>query len=1250
MRPLNRSLPRRRLLASTLCAAVVAATAASASAATALGRAPALPRPAAAPVQNGSSRPASCPALASDPDTGDGEAQSALGTFPWPKAPAGVDPTDFSAYAHTPATEPPVRPANWANGGGDWKLTSARTSDPTVDMNPQELCGVMGNSVDRAWQVTTGHPSTVIAITDSGIEWCDTSIVDKIYLNRAALPLPENAAGLTKPQLAQRGVTFPDSDPYDLNGDGVFNVQDYAADPRIARPYFCGSFISPADLIRAFGTAGSPYYYGHQGPPGFTEAIAGWNFLDNSNNPYDDVHYDHGSGEAEDSTGAANSLGNEVGTCPNCMVLPIRVGDSFIAQSDAFAQGVLFAVDSGATVIQEALGTLDITTTTRQAVQYAVQHGVPIVGSAADEEAEHHNLPAVLPHIIVVNSVTQTPSAGGVPLMAPQSYLHLNGCTNYGANIAVSVESSSCSSEATGKAGGIVGLAESAAADAVAAGTIEDYPGLKTVSGAPVPLSVNEIQQLVTMTADDIDFRTAAPPYGPPDNYAEVAPYPTVKYPTQPGYDMYTGYGRIDASTIVHAIQAGRIPPEAEIDSPDWFGIYSPSSTLTVTGLVAAVRASSYTWQLEAARGAQPGPRCWQVLATGSGTQPRRGVLTRIPMARIASLFPVKSLLGFTGGPVGPAGQPQMDRFSFTLRLVVTDNRGLVGMDRRTGYIHSDPQLLSGFPMKFGASIDAPPTLAPIGPGGENVLLVATTDGVIRALQPDGRELPGWPVYTAPDPVHLGEPAYTSGAVTAVPRGAPVGGVAVGDLASAAGRRYDVVADDYTGHVYAWDSHGRLLPGFPVTVNPAYSGPAVRDPQNRVLAGFVGAPALADLTGSGQLDVVAAAMDRHVYAWSPSGKPVPGWPVLVVDPAKVASVAPGTDKVTLKPGAAADQGTKLLDTPAIGDLTGSGHPDVVVGSNEEYHEPVNVSAADADSYALGNAPLLSPGNGRVYAIAPTGERTAAGPFLAGWPVPVADFDLGLLPDVADGTGASPVLAQLSAGGPLDVGIATSVGPEYLLKPDGTSALGSGPDGKPLVATLTVGGAGNSPEFPSIPAVGMGIFAPLGDGTQGVSLIGPAASTGKALDAALPDDQLLHDNQLDAWNTATGTLQPAFPQAMNDLQFIASPIAADVGGGTMGTYIVEGSAGYDIRAVNALGQEAPDFPKFTGGWMVNSPSFGPWGHLADQVLAAGTREGYLFVWTTPTTSCASSGPWPREHHDLYNTSNLQAAGLPVSRCG
>jgi hypothetical protein len=124
---------------------------------------------------------------------------------------------------------------------------------------------------------------------------------------------------------------------------------------------------------------------------------------------------------------------------------------------------------------------------------------------------------------------------------------------------------------------------------------------------------------------------------------------------------------------------------------------------------------------------------------------------------------------------------------------------------------------------------------------------------------------------------------------------------------------------------------------------------------------------------------------------------------------------------------------------------------------------------------------------------------------------------------------------------------------------------------------------------------------------------------------------------------------AFPQEMNDLEFVDQPIVADVGGDNGGPYVIEASATSDVRAFNAMGQDAPGFPKFTGGWTVNSPVFGPFGDLPDQVLVDGTRDGGLFIWTTPTTQCASSGPWPREHHDLSNTNNLETTDAAASSC-
>lgn len=1281
-------------------------------------------------------RPASCatPTKSYDPNTATpGQTGTLTGTLPWPPiskallARAGGNPAKAATLDSTPVQSPPLRPANWSNQGNNWKLTSARSANPQLYTNPQELCGVRGISVDTAWQVSTGSPKTLIAITDSGIEWCDPAIVDKLYVNPAALPYPQNANGLTEAQLEADGQRFADPNPYDLLQTGVVNVQQYASDPRVAavaKAYgglFCAthdrygySGISPMDLIRTFGTptmpaaAGAtvrnPYYYGHQGPAGFTEAISGWNFVDDNNNPYDLVHYDHGTGEAQDSGGAANNVAQEVGACPDCLILPIRVGDSFIAASNTFAEGVLFAVDSGASLVQEALGTVDLTNTARQAVAYAQDHGVPVIASAADEHAQHHNLPALLSHTIVVNSVTEAPRGpNNTALYNPASYLYMNGCTNYGANIAVSVESASCSSEATGKTAGAVGLAESAAAVAVGEGRIGSYPGLRSVSNQPVPLSVNEVRQLVTMSASSIDFAKAAPPAGPPDNFAVAAPVPTTRFPTHPGFTPYFGEGRLDVSRMLHWIAQGWIPPQAEITNLAWFEIMRPSGTLTLNGVVGTPRpcpgsapgspACPWVDQVQVAAGDSPLPGAWRTVSNSSGQGVRSGVLARIPLAEVVQLFPAGTQ--FAGGPVGPGGQADANRFTFMVRVVVED-RGdipMVGMSQRAEFLHGSAGMLLGGPLRFHSSIDAAPTLAPIGPHGQNALLVASAGGTIRALTPDGKELPGWPVRTALDTgYHPGEAAYTTGGV-GPPRGSPIdvsGGLAVGDLSDAGAPCLhgadpnadclDVVATDYTGRVYAWHAAGRqagkLLAGFPVRTDPSFSGPAVADPTNRVLRGILSSPALAPLSGNGQLDIVAAAMDRHVYAWEPNGQPVPGWPVLVVDPAEVRSVNPVTDQVSFKPGSGVTQGTKLIDTPAIGNLAGSsGPPDVVVGANEEYLGTPNVSAADPLYDTLGGAGgavgAFSTANSRVYAIRPQGIVSAGHPcptapgalpsacaFLSGWPVAIADFESSLLPDVGDGITNSPALgpaagslvsgtatgsAPITGAGPLEVGVMSAAGPAYVLEANGTSAFGTGPDGKPKVASSQPTGVlSNANEGgPSIPALGAPIFAPLGPSASGTSLVAPAISLAEALNVAFPGDHPVHPSELDAWSSATGHFVAGFPQVMNDLQFFDQPIVADVAGSRAGPFVVEASASYDLRAFNALGQEAPGFPKFTGGWMVNSPSMGSFGQLGDQVLAAGTREGYLLVWTTPTPACAPSGPWPTAHHDLWNTNDLAA---------
>ena len=99
--------------------------------------------------------------------------------------------------------------------------------------------------------------------------------------------------------------------------------------------------LTPQDLLIAF-TDGDD-----DDDNGYVDDIVGWDFLDNDNDPYDDVQYGHGTGEAQGSTAEAEQRRATLGSCPNCMVIHMRVGDSFIADINRFAAAVIYATDNG---------------------------------------------------------------------------------------------------------------------------------------------------------------------------------------------------------------------------------------------------------------------------------------------------------------------------------------------------------------------------------------------------------------------------------------------------------------------------------------------------------------------------------------------------------------------------------------------------------------------------------------------------------------------------------------------------------------------------------------------------------------------------------------------------------------------------------------------------------------------------------------------------------------------------------------
>ncbi len=771
-----------------------------------------------------------------------------------PAAPEGPSRQDGSCWPGPPETDPRLCPPNDPDYARHWEFSS--TIPEGVDrtrMHPSELAlGSAGISLDAAWQHTTGRDDVVIAVLDSGILWDDRDLVRKIRLNAGELPRPEGSA------------------LHDANGDGLFDVEDYARDPRVGDRNGNG-LLDPGDLILAFSDCRD------DDGNGYPDDIAGYDFFSGShcgfdagdNDPADETRFGHGTGIASTAAAETGNGIEDVGACPRCRVLPVRVGDTFVVDANRFARGVVFAVRSGATVVASALGAYNNTPAARFAVDLAYASGVPVIASAADEFSYHHNYPSLYEHAIYVNAIRFDHPDD--PAKA-STFWGLNPCTNFGARVSVTVPAVSCSSGATSRLAGVVGLLESAARDA----------GLGD-------LDAEEVFQVLRATADDLD--NTEPDWG------------EMRYRAVAGFDQYYGYGRVNALRAVVAVEEGKIPPEVDLETPGWFDVISPRNTprVPVLGSIRLPRALSAVWKLDYALGVEPRDEDYHLIAQGTAAGTKTGPLW---------------LLDFTRLPT-PAGPPprtreERDRYSVTLRLRATDDQGRTGETRRSFFVFHDPTWKRHFPVYLGASGEASPVLFDLDGDGRDEIVLPTADGYLRILE---WEESG--IRTLRAPLDETPPMDPSGGTprsqeAPLRRGPAIREAAVGDL-SGGGRPVIVVATR-EGKVHAFSARGERLGGFPVSIDPERARPAT--PTQRIESGLLSRPLLAELDGRPGLEIAVTSLDGHVYAWRFDGKPLPGFPVRVED-------------VRRGPG----QRSKIVSAPVAGDLDGDGWPEIVFGSN-----------------------------------------------------------------------------------------------------------------------------------------------------------------------------------------------------------------------------------------------------------------------------------------------------------------------------
>jgi subtilisin family serine protease len=339
-------------------------------------------------------------------------------------------------------------------------------------------------------------------------------------------------------------------------------------------------------------------------PNKYDHDIIGWNFVDNSNNPWDNDG--HGTFVAGTIAAAANNGVGIAGLNWGVHIMPLKVMDSF-GRGRGFnvARAIVYAADHGARIINLSLGEEHLTRTEELAIDYAYRKGVLIIAAAGNEgKNTDGTAPASLPQVMAVAALDQDDkraafsnwgkhvkiSAPGVDILSLRArrtdLILMSGAKNYTAGAAfVGPQAQFMRASGTSFSAPLV--------SAVASLIWAKYPNLTNV----------QVERMLLESADDVE---------------------------EPGWDNFTGAGRLNAVAALKADPNYFLTAKVkQVESAKVDG----KTVIRVSGTAVGSQLKSYELQL----GQGDRPNSWKTVAKVEGTSVDDGALGTFPVKEITA-------------------------------------------------------------------------------------------------------------------------------------------------------------------------------------------------------------------------------------------------------------------------------------------------------------------------------------------------------------------------------------------------------------------------------------------------------------------------------------------------------------------------------------------------------------------------------------------------------------------------------------